>query len=244
VKKNVFITIGERYAAANTGYNFSSDTEKKEDVIDPAAVSPEKPLTHKLNTQWTLFWDCSYGGNTTDWEKNLKQLATISTVEEWWGMYRQIPKISLLPPNGNLSVFRQGLRPVPYDRINVEGGEYIVRNFEEGTCDDIWLRSVLFCIGEVSPKDYKLVVGTVLSVKKSGRVITMWITTTEQKDEKAVKRLGKFYKEQIGLGARKMRLPFKVHDKSEKKKDDEASTTTTTTTDESSEAVADAEPQP
>ena len=33
VKKNVFITIGERYAAANTGYNFSSDTEKKEEIL-------------------------------------------------------------------------------------------------------------------------------------------------------------------------------------------------------------------
>jgi len=223
--------------------------EKKEETpADAAVAKPEKPLSHPLNTEWTLWWDFSYNNSSDNWEKNLKQLATITTVEEWWGVYNQIPKASELPPNGNLSLFRKGVRPVPHDSINMGGGEYIVRNFEDCSFDDVWMRSVLFCIGEVSPKDYNLVVGTHVAVKKTQKTITMWITTTEKKDLTTVKRLGKLYKEQIGLGARKMRLPFRPHDKSEiveKKKDaDGAAAAAPATTDAPSEAAAAAEPQP
>jgi len=178
-------------------------------------------------------------------------------VEEWWCLYNQLPKANDLPMNGNLSLFRKHVRPIPHEPINKEGGEYQVKKFEDSQFDNIWVRSVLFCIGEVSPKDNKLVVGTVASVKKgtnlnpNGKSVSMWITISEKKDLAVVKRLGKFYKEQIGLGERSTRLPFKPHDKSEvveKKKTDEpapaASATDPADAPAADAPAADAESQP
>ena len=227
--------------------------EKKEEAAVKDVVAPEKPITHPLFTPWVLWWDCSSAGSSDNWERNLKQLTVIYTVEEWWCLYNQLPKTNDLPLNGNLSIFRKGVRPVPHDPINKEGGEYQVKKFEDSQFDNIWVRSVLFCIGEVSQKDNKLVVGTVASVKRgtnlnpNGKTVTMWITISEKKDIAVVKRLGKFYKEQIGLGERSTRLPFKPHDKSEaveKKKTDDGAAAPAAAADAANPPAADAETQP
>jgi len=217
----------------------SGESDKREEKETTATaegekvivVSPEKQEPHHLHTKWTL-WVDYYSSNSSDnWETRLKEVFTVDTVESWWWLYKNIPQASDLPAGANLSLFRKGVKPLPHDERNKDGGEYLVRNFEDDSFNTIWLYSVLFCIGEVSLKDNELVVGTVASVRKPNPrnpqkfSVSMWITTNEKKDEKAVKRLGKFYKEQIGLGARKMRLPFKPHDKSEvpeKKKTDAA----------------------
>jgi len=209
--------------------NAVKDKEKSETV-----AAPEAPITHPLSTKWSLWVDFYASKSGGDWRDNLKLVHTVATVEEWWALYNHIRKPSELAFGGNISLFRVGVRPVPDEGVNKEGGMYVVRRFDESSFDTIWLYSVLFCIGEVSPKDNELVLGTVASVKKSSKgsedSVSMWIKTTEKKDLTAVKRLGKLYKEKIGLGARKMRLPFKPHDKSEiadsKKKHDPTSTST------------------
>ena len=192
---------------------------KDKEAAAVAAAAPEAPITHPLSTKWSLWVDFGASKSGGDWRDNLKLVHTVATVEEWWALYNHIRKPSELAFGGNISLFRVGVRPVPDEGLNKEGGMYIVRRFDESSFDTIWLYSVLFCIGEVSPKDNELVLGTVASVKKSAKgsedSVSMWIKTTEKKDEKSVKRLGKFYKEQIGLGSRKMRLPFKPHDKNE-----------------------------
>jgi len=201
----------------------AEDTVKEEEKTTEvaAAAAPERPIPHMLNTAWTMYVDCSSGNVGDDWSSRLRKIATFNTVEGWWWLYKSTPKPSMLSAGSNVSVFRGDVKPLLEEDVNKNGGEYHVRGFADDSFDAIWLYSVLFCIGETSLKDNKLVVGTVASVRrvtpKSPQkfTVSMWINTTEKKDEKAVKRLGKFYKEQIGLGARKMRLPFKPHDKSE-----------------------------
>lgn len=43
-------------------------------------------LTHPLQNEWTLWYDVAAKRNTgASWSDNLKEIITISTVEEFWG---------------------------------------------------------------------------------------------------------------------------------------------------------------
>lgn len=202
-----------------------ASTETKTPEAQAAAVAaPEAPLTHPLNTEWTLWFDLSQPDKAGSWENNLHELTTVATVEAWWCLYKCLPRVSELAVGGNLSLFRRGVRPAPRSPANVNGGVYQAQGFDARSFNDVWLYSALFCLGEVSD-DAHLICGTVASVAKrralgagaraAGTVesVTLWISTNEMKDQKTVRRLGKHYKESIGLGERKTRLPFKPHNK-------------------------------
>lgn len=212
-----------------------------------AAPAPEAPLTHPLNTEWTLWFDMSILDKSGDWTNNLHELTTVATAEEWWNLYKHLPRVSELAVGGNLSLFRRGVRPAPKHSANVEGGAYQVHGFDPKSFNDVWLYSVLFCIGEVSP-DSALICGTVASImkKKTGvtESVTMWISTNEMKDATTVKRLGKLYKESIGLGARKTRLPFRPHNKAFTVARSTAAATPAAAAADAPAAAADAEPKP
>ena len=194
----------------------SSETQQTpESLAAAAAAAPEAPLTHPLNTEWTLWFDLSQLDKSGDWTNNLHELTTVATAEEWWNLYKHLPRVSELAVGGNLSLFRKGVRPAPRHSANADGGAYQVLGFDPKSFNDIWLYSVLFCIGEVSP-DSELICGTVASIAKKKGVtesVTMWISTNELRDFSTVKRLGKLYKESIGLGSRSTRLPFRPHNK-------------------------------
>lgn len=200
-------------SATATAEPVSTETEARErQAAEAAAVvaAPEAPLTHPLNTEWTLWFDLSQVDKKGEW--NLHELTTVATVEEWWNLYKHLPRVSELAVGGNLSLFRKGMRPAP----NANGGMYQAAGFDPKSFCDVWLYSVLFCIGEVS-LDSGLICGTVASVARKRNVVSesvsMWITTNEMKDLVTVKRLGKIYKESIGLGQRRTRLPFRPHNK-------------------------------
>ena len=174
----------------------------------------EQTVQHPLNSKWTVWFDFS-AQRSASWEANLRALMEVGTVEDWWALYDRLPKMTELEAGSNVSVFRQGIRPVPGDAANKDGGMYKVQGFSTDSFDSVWLRSVLFCIGEVGGAHWQAVNGVVGSIRvvggKAVQSVSLWINTNELKDEKGVKQLGKLFKEQIGLGARKTRLPFKPH---------------------------------
>lgn len=202
-------------AAAPASSSETQQTPESQALAAAAAAAPEAPLTHPLNTEWTLWFDLSQLDKSGDWTNNLHELTTVATAEEWWNLYKHLPRVSELAVGGNLSLFRKGVRPAPRHSANADGGAYQVLGFDPKSFNDVWLYSVLFCIGEVSP-DSELICGTVASIAKKKGVtesVTMWISTNELRDLDTVKRLGKLYKESIGLGSRKTRLPFRPHNK-------------------------------
>ena len=174
---------------------------------------------HPLNTVWTLWFDYSEK-KTVKWEDNLKPLSDVDTVEAWWAAYDRLPKLDTMRKGSNLSLFRKGVRPVFMDEVHAKGGQYKVQKFTRDSFDAVWLRSTLFCIGEVSVEDSQHVFGTIASYNEHGDLklceVSLWIDTNEKDEEELVKRLGRFYKKQIGLGELKTRLPFRPHNKENK----------------------------
>jgi translation initiation factor 4E len=61
-------------------YGLQKD-EKKENQV--AVVDPESPIKHPLQNSWGL-WYFKNDRNTRDWALNLKLVATVSTVEDFW----------------------------------------------------------------------------------------------------------------------------------------------------------------
>jgi Eukaryotic initiation factor 4E len=62
--------------------SFSTETSPDTNLVDPSDDS-YKP--HSLSCRWILWYDCPNKSTTTEsWSENLKKIATIESVEEFW----------------------------------------------------------------------------------------------------------------------------------------------------------------
>ncbi|KAJ2769129.1 eukaryotic translation initiation factor 4E, partial [Coemansia linderi] len=63
-------------------------------------------VMHGLNSQWTLWFDNpSRRTNMSTWTANLKEVVTISTVEEFWGVYNNVSIAFDIPNGANFHLF-------------------------------------------------------------------------------------------------------------------------------------------
>uniref|UniRef100_A0A0G4HZB3 Uncharacterized protein n=1 Tax=Chromera velia CCMP2878 TaxID=1169474 RepID=A0A0G4HZB3_9ALVE len=128
-----------------------------------------------LETEWTLWFEkkLHIQQSTQEYEQNLKQVGTFSTLEGFHRLWRHLRRASEIPPDRSVSVFRKGIRPmweaVPY------GGAWIVkvkRANHEKVVDCLWERMVFGCIGELfgCPE----LAGVVLSSRHTDVAFSVW----------------------------------------------------------------------
>ncbi|XP_055388995.1 uncharacterized protein LOC129618215 [Condylostylus longicornis] len=94
----------------------------------PSKSTKETAACHELQTPWTFWYDrkvrVSYssgsGGrkesdmlmDSAHYAKNLKEIHTFETVEEFYRAFAFIKKPSELPTDFNISLFRRGSKPM------------------------------------------------------------------------------------------------------------------------------------
>ncbi|KAJ3092537.1 hypothetical protein HK102_006090 [Quaeritorhiza haematococci] len=59
-----------------------------------------------------------------DYNDAIKRIATVATIEEFWGAYNHLKRPFELPNISDYHVFKQGIRPIWEDNLN--GGKWIV----------------------------------------------------------------------------------------------------------------------
>ncbi|KAI9298904.1 eukaryotic translation initiation factor 4E [Neoconidiobolus thromboides FSU 785] len=142
-------------------------------------------VKHPLQESWTFWYDSQNSKPAQkDWSQNLKPLITFRTVEDFWGAYNNITKVSELSVGSNFHIFREGIRPAWEDPANAKGGRWTVQ-FNKKQAHGInhyFLYSILMCIGESSPHSEQ-VCGIVVSVRKAFYRLSLWTRDSHQKDE-------------------------------------------------------------
>ncbi|KRX56331.1 Eukaryotic translation initiation factor 4E-2 [Trichinella sp. T9] len=103
----------------------------------------QKSKSYKLNETWTM-WMCksevrpSHG----NWETNLVQLEKLRTAEDFWELYRKLPKPSELPANEHMFLFKRSVAPIWSDPENLDGCRItlkVERQVDNGQqCDVYW----------------------------------------------------------------------------------------------------------
>lgn len=85
-----------------------SDTENDSDLTSDFEDIAKKSLkvTHQLIPKWT-FWVWKMDESKTSWEDCLRDVCTISTIEEFWALHHRLLQPSKLK-NGDFCLFLSG----------------------------------------------------------------------------------------------------------------------------------------
>ncbi|KAL0077808.1 translation initiation factor eIF 4e-like domain-containing protein [Phycomyces blakesleeanus] len=168
-------------------------------------------VKHPLQNTWTLWFDNpGKKANVTSWSQNLNEVVSVSTVEDFWGVYNNVAKVNHLEISSNYHFFKKGVRPEWEDPANSKGGKFSIqlpRNRTGEGVNEYWLQMLLAVIGE----QYKYedeICGAVVSVRKVFYRIALWIKTSDNGD--IVKTIGTQIKEFLSVPSN-IKVEFTPH---------------------------------
>jgi len=165
-------------------------------IAEPSNFS----VKHPLQNSWTIWYDNPQKRtNQASWGDHLKKITTFSTVEDFWRVFNNLKPASTLAQGSNYHIFKENIEPKWEDATNSKGGKwtFVIPPKNRGTTlDQMWLWTVLACIGEtfLSPDD---VCGIVVSVRKAGDRVQIW--TRDATNEQACRDIGRSLKEALEL---------------------------------------------
>ena len=162
-------------------------------------------IIHPLTSSWTLWYVKPSTAAKEDWKDLLTQVVTVSSVEEFWGTYNNLPKVSELPQRSDYALFKTGVRPEWEDSQNSNGGKWVYQfKDHKAPIDDIWLNVLLGVIGgtmdttqdpDVGINDQEIN-GVFVNVRKAGIRFNIW---TKSKNLEKLKPIGLRFKSLIKI---------------------------------------------
>lgn len=104
-------------------------------------------------------------------------MATCTTVEEFFEIYKHLKRPSSLPLVSDYHLFKKGIRPVWEDEENRSGGKWVVR-LKKGVADRYWEDLMFAVIGDQFSEASDEVCGVVLSMRNGEDILSIWTRNT------------------------------------------------------------------
>lgn len=171
----------------------SAEVEKPQQGVSLQAVSPPEKFD-ELSTKWCL-WVMSQHGkmNKDHWQANQTKVWEVSTVQDFWRMQNNIHTPSKIS-SSDYSLFREGITPAWEDKTCQRGGRWVAKSEKTKGIDESWVNVLLAMIGETFSEASNTICGAVVSTRRSGVKLALWIATRDRDEIMAV---GKLFKEQV-----------------------------------------------
>uniref|UniRef100_A0A8D8L7V0 Eukaryotic translation initiation factor 4E type 3-B n=1 Tax=Cacopsylla melanoneura TaxID=428564 RepID=A0A8D8L7V0_9HEMI len=143
-------------------------------------IEEVKASTHQgvpLNTPWTFWIDKTVPNvSVAEYEANLKKIYTVFAVQEFWAVYNNIPKPSVMQTRYCYHLMRNENRPIWEEPYNQKGGTWRIK-CNKRFSEMVWQELLLAAIGEqltdvVSKEDQ--VLGLTISVRDGSDIIQIW----------------------------------------------------------------------
>lgn len=175
----------------------TEDTAQGHSIGNAPSASASVPVPDKLNklaTTWCL-WVMSQHGkmNKDHWQANQTKAVDLSTVEDFWRTLNHIHPPSKIA-SSDYSLFRQGITPAWEDKICQKGGRWVAKSDKIKGIDEAWLNVLLAMIGEQMSPISNTVCGAVVSTRRSGVKLALWVAT---RDTEEIMALGKAFKDLV-----------------------------------------------
>jgi len=170
--------VSRTSSLSNSGSYFSNlgnslDTERQKNSEDNIKTAKPYPLAN----EWTFYHD-KYVPNASpeEYEENLKSVATVNTVQNFWEVYNNILGPEQLQLRSSLHFMKNGIRPVWEDPRNENGGAWSFKVNKSSTAM-VWRELLMFLIGEqfeeyVAADDD--VFGLSVSSRYNADIFTIW----------------------------------------------------------------------
>jgi len=145
----------------------------------------------KLQNAWSFWHDKFIGPNQSveDYEKNLQELFSFSTIEGFWTCFNNLPSPDKLKPKSSYHMMKIGIRPIWEDPNNANGGFWVMRVRKEDT-ETVWKELLLAVIGEqfsmsLEPGDD--ICGVTVSIRREDNIIELWTRDSNLKSQNIFK---------------------------------------------------------
>lgn len=172
--------------------------------------NPAKKEDLPLHDRWTLWFDNPrIAPPGSDWKENLKQIATVHSIGDFWQVFNNVKPASEIGTTSNYSIFREGIDPSWEDPANENGGKFVFeipkKDSRNPRFDRYWLYTVLACIGETLSASCE-VNGAVVSLRKNQDKIALWLKCD---DKAACTEIGKRWKKALDLD--RINIKYQTH---------------------------------
>ncbi|RHZ44607.1 hypothetical protein Glove_718g12 [Diversispora epigaea] len=156
-------------------YNSNNNNNSSSSSGGGGGVKIGKP--YPLTNKWTFYHD-KYVPNATpeEYEDNLKSVATVTTVQNFWEVYNNITGPEQLLLRSSLHFMKNGIRPVWEDPRNENGGAWFFKVNKTNTAV-VWRELLMLLIGEqfeecVAKDDD--IFGISVSSRYNSDIFTIW----------------------------------------------------------------------
>jgi len=181
--------------------------------IQGAIFSPLTPSfllksRHPLTHSWTFWY--STGNKDLTWEQNQVRLCTVSTVEDFWFILKQVQSPSNIPAGYTYSVFRGDILPDWDHEDNKDGGRWMVSfpKSQRQMLDTRWMEVLVMLMGDhVGQMGSRLITGAEVCVRKKGDRLEMWVANM---DMKGIVDVGRLMRDKLQLDPRE-NIQFSIH---------------------------------
>jgi len=185
---------------ADSTQSSTAPTTATNGSVKQLPFDPEQ--SHPLLSSWTLWYDSQLSQgkkpSATQWGDNIRDVYSVSSVEEFWRLYNNVTLPSQLPLGCSYNWFKKGIEPKWEDPSNEKGGRWtIIINKNKAHLDKMWLWLLLACVGEQLDDDQNQICGAVVNIRKGGDKLCLWTKDAENKD--ATIKIGQALKKVLEL---------------------------------------------
>jgi len=178
------------------------------------AFSPKTPTNilkpkHPLQHSWTFWY--SAGNKHVSWEQNQIKIATVSTIEDFWFVYKQVQPASCLTPGHTYSMFRGDILPDWDHEANKSGGRWMAtfpKHERQDLLETRWMEALIMILGEhLGPTGTRLIKGAEVCVRKKGDRVEVWVGAM---DMSGIVEIGREMRKRL-LCDSKEKIQFSIH---------------------------------
>jgi len=140
---------------------------------------------HELTTNWKMFYRIN--NKKMDHNNETIELANINSIESFWKVLNHLSAPSKIKrrTSPNLMFFRSFITPTWEDKHNVNGGMWSIilkdQNHRSEVLDQIWMESLLACIGETLTFGEKIN-GIIIQRRQKEDRIQLWTSDADKVD--------------------------------------------------------------
>lgn len=136
---------------------------------------------HKLNDQWSLYYQQIEGEEIKNYQSTIHLIDKFDTIEKFWSLFSHVVNPLDLNCKCQIQIFRKNIRALWEDEANAQGGRFFLGS-DRANINAFWQKAVILLIGE---NLNEIIQGITVSSRESAQkfLISFWTSSSPNPEE-------------------------------------------------------------